>query len=396
VRDPCLLADATLLDPEAPAPVRGGLLVEEGRIAARLPAGAGGPGDACRIDLAGAPLGPGLIDVHHHGEVVFRPADDALDALRATSASLVRHGVTGFLPTTLAWPAPELAARVESLAAALDSAGGWPGAEPLGLHLEGPWIRPEAAGAQPADGIRGIDRVEVHGLLDRAAGVVRIVTLAPELTGSAALLAELDRRGIVPALGHTLASPAQLEAAAAAGARHVTHLFNAMGTLHQRGPGVAAAVLADDRLSCDVIADGVHVHPAWLRVASRVKGEQLLLITDRLDPPDGASQWVGSGAITRHGGAWRLADGRLAGSRLALHDAVWNCVSWSVMRTRHDALRAATLAPARLLGLEAERGTLRAGARADLVLWGEGREPLAVWVGGRLVHRHPAAPPALR
>jgi N-acetylglucosamine-6-phosphate deacetylase len=389
-----LLADATLLDPEAEAPRRGSLLLESGRIAARLAEGEPGPDDARRIELGGASLGPGLLDVHHHGELVLRPAHDAVEALRRASASLVRHGVTGFLPTTLAWPAPELADRVAALAAALGTAA-WPGAEPLGIHLEGPWIRPEAAGAQPAPGIRPCELAEVRALLDRAGGLVRLVTFAPELPGSAALLGELGRRGVAPALGHTLATPAQIEGAAAAGARHVTHLFNAMGPLHQRGPGVAGAVLAEDRLSCDVIADGAHVHPDWLRVAARVKGERLLLITDRVDPPPGSAAWADGSALASDGVAWRLADGRLAGSHLALHDAVRNCVRWRVMMTHHDAVRACTLAPARLLGIEAQRGTLRAGSRADLVLWSGAGEPLATWVAGRLVHRHAEAPGGL-
>jgi N-acetylglucosamine-6-phosphate deacetylase len=397
VPDRWLLADATLLDPEQSAPARGSLLLEGGRIAARLPAGAAEPQEARRVELARAPLGPGLLDVHHHGELVLRPAHDALVATRAASASLVRHGVTSFLPTTLAWPAPELAVRVTALAAALAEAVAWPGAEPLGLHLEGPWIRAEAAGAQPPAGIRPCDPAEVRALLDRAGGSVRMVTFAPEIEGSAALLAELGRRGIVPALGHTLAAPAQIEAAAAAGARHATHLFNAMGGLHQRAPGVAASVLAEDRLSCDVIADGAHVHPAWLRIAARVKGERLLLITDRIDPPAtlSAATWADGGPIASDGVAWRLGDGRLAGSHLALHDAVRNCVAWRVMATRHDALRAATLAPARLLGVESEYGTLRPGARADLVLWSEDGRPLVTWVAGRVVHRDAAAPAAL-
>lgn len=392
-----LLADATLLDPEAAGPVRGSLLVERGRIAARLPLGSPGPGDARRIELAGAPLGPGLLDLHHHGSLVLRPAHDAAAALRAASASMLRHGVTGFLPTTVAWPAPELCARVEALAAGL-GAGGWPGAEPLGLHLEGPWIRPEAAGAQPAVGIRPCDPAELRDLLDRTAGSVRMVTFAPEVEGAGGLLAELGRRGIMGAIGHTLANPTQVEAAAAAGARHATHLFNAMGPLHQRGPGVAASVLAEERLSCDVIADGAHVHPDWLRVAARVKGERLLLITDRIEPPEtlaAGAPWPGGETLHSDGTAWRLPDGRLAGSDLALHDAVRNCVAWRVMATRHDALRAATLAPARLLGIEAERGTLRPGARADLVLWSDTSEALAAWVGGRLAHRDAAAPAAV-
>lgn len=381
--DRLLLADATLLDPEADAPVRGSLLLDGGRIAARLSAGAPGPDDARRLDLAGAALSPGLLDLHHHGEAVLRPAHDAAAALTAASASLLRHGVTGFLPTTLAWPAPELASRVEALAAALAEAV-WPGAVPLGLHLEGPWIRAEAAGAQPLPGIRPADRAEACALLDRAGGLVRMVTLAPEIEGSAMLLGELGRRGIVAALGHTLATPAQLDAAAAAGARHVTHLFNAMGSLHQRGPGVAASLLADDRLSCDLIADGAHVHPDWLRIAARVKGQRWMLITDRIDPPDAAAPvWAEGGTLASDGTAWRLPDGRLAGSHLALHDAIRNCVEWRVAMTQLDALRACTLAPARLLGIESERGTLRVGARADLVQWSAAGDPIATWIAGR-------------
>jgi N-acetylglucosamine-6-phosphate deacetylase len=381
--DRLLLADALLEDPEAPGPTPGSLLVEDGRIAARLPADARGPEDALRIALAGLPLGPGLLDLHHHGELVLRAADGAADALISASASLVRHGVTAFLPATVAWPAPELASRVAAVLRALE-AGGWPGAAPLALHLEGPWIRTEAAGAQPVAGIRPYDPAEGRSLLDRAEGRVAMVTFAPEAPGARSLVAELGRRGIVAAVGHTLASPDELSAAADGGARHATHLFNAMGPLHQRGPGVAASILADDRLSADVIADGAHVHPDWLRVAARVKGERLVLITDRIELPEGAVSF-GSGRLESDGVAWRLPGGRLAGSHLRLDDALENCVRWRVM-ARHEAIRSATLAPARVLGIEAERGTLRPGARADLVLWDQDGAVRATWVAGRLVH----------
>ena len=391
-----LFADALLLDPEAPAPERGSLLVEDGRIVARLAAAAAGPGDALRVELGGAGLGPGLIDCHFHGDLVLRAPDDAAEALAAQSASLVRQGVTAFLPTTLAWPAAELAARVERIAAALadPAAGGWAGAVPLGLHLEGPWIRPEAAGAQPPAGIRAYDAQEGRSLLDRASGAVRMVTFAPELDGGRALAGELARRGVVAAIGHTLAAPDEIATAVAEGARHATHLFNAMGPLHHRGPGVAASVLAEERLTCDAIADGAHVHPEWLRVAARAKGAGLLLITDRIDPPAAGAEatptpavapapvWPGGARISSDGVAWRLPDGRLAGSHLTLHDAVGNCVRWRVM-TRLEALRACTLGPARLLGIEAERGTLRPGARADLVQWSETGAPVATWLAGR-------------
>lgn len=393
--DRLLLADATLLDPEAPdaAPARASLLVERGRIAARLPAEAAGPEDAERVSLAGGALSPGLIDLHWHGDLVLRPAGDAADALAAASAALVRSGVTGFLPTTVAWPADELAARVEALAAAIGGPHRWPGALPLGLHLEGPWIRAEAAGAQPPAGIRPYDPAEGADVLARAAGLLRMVTLAPELPGAPALLDALARAGAVAALGHTLADADAIGRAIDRGVTHVTHLFNAMGPLHQRLPGVAASVLAEDRLGCDVIADGAHVHPAWLRVAARAKGERLLLITDALEAPRGsdharpqpspATGGFGAHGLVSDGTAWRLPDGRLAGSHLRLHDAVRNVVRWRVM-TRHDALAAATVRPARLLGIEAERGTLRPGARADLVLWSDAGDLAAVWIGGRL------------
>jgi len=378
-----LLHNCVSIDPETGIAPRG-LLVEGGRIAATWPPDAAAPDGAARIDLGGARLAPGLLDLHHHGDAVLRAPDDAPDALRAASASMVRHGVTGFLPTTMAWPAPELAARVERLAEALES-GAWPGAIPIGLHLEGPWIRAEAAGAQPSSGIRPYDAAEAASLLERGGVAIRMVTLAPELPRAGQLIDELARRDIAIALGHTLADGAAIDEAVRAGARHVTHLFNAMGGIHQRGPGVAGALLAEDRLSCDVIADGAHVHPDWLRTAARAKGERLLLITDQIGAPGAEGGGFGSGSIRSDGSAWRLPDGRLAGSHLALDDAIDNVVRWRVM-TLLDAVAACTLRPARLLGIEAERGTLRVGARADLVAFDDSGAVLATWVEGRLAH----------
>jgi len=385
-----LLRAALLEDPAAASGAPGALLIEGERIAARWPAEAAPPPDAAVVDLDGS-LAPGLIDVHYHGDLVLREAHDALGALRAASASLARHGVTAFLPTTVAWPAAELTGRLAHLVEAL-AAGGWPGAVPLGLHLEGPWIRAEAAGAQPPAGIRAYDAAEGRVLFDRAGGAIRMVTLAPELPGARALEAELARRSIAIALGHTLADEAAIDAALAGGARHVTHLFNAMGALHQRGPGVAGRVLGDDRLSCDVIADGAHVHCDWLRVAARAKGDRLILISDRIEAPAGTS--FGSGPMHSDGVAWRLPDGRLAGSHLWLDDAVRNVAAWRVM-DRHDAIRACTVRPARLLGVEAERGTLQPGARADFAVFDRAGQLQATWIGGRPVPFAPEQPERL-
>ncbi|RIL07594.1 MAG: hypothetical protein DCC71_02385 [Proteobacteria bacterium] len=387
------LHDAILVDPESGSEAPGCLLLEGERIAARCGPDAPAPESARPTSLHGARLAPGFLDVHHHGELAACQIDDARGALRRASASLVRHGVTAFLPTTIAWPAPELLARVEHIATAI-ARSEWPGAVPLGLHLEGPWILSAAAGAQPPAGIRPYDPREGAALFDRAGSLLRMVTLAPELPGAAALQAELARRRVVVALGHTLAGEQDVRAAVERGACHVTHLFNAMGCTRHRDParpddapdGFAAVALAHEALGCDLIADGAHVHPDWLRIAARAKRERTVLISDRIDvPASGRDAWLGADRMRSDGVAWRLPDGRLAGSLLTLDVAARNVETWRVM-TRAEAIAACTVRPARLLGIERTRGTLAVGARADLVELDAAGEVRATWVAGRRVY----------
>ncbi|MEE9607095.1 MAG: N-acetylglucosamine-6-phosphate deacetylase [Myxococcota bacterium] len=374
-----LLHNAVLLDPEAAAPTPGSLLLADGRIAARLEPGQASPGDAERVDLAGRGLAPGFLDLHFHGSLIFAGAEGFGAALDEASASLLAHGTTAYLATTAAWSAAELAPRVARLAALL--AESREGAAAIGLHLEGPWISREAAGAQPAAAIRDYDPVEGAEVLARGEGLVRMVTLAPERAGAPALLAALEQRGIVAALGHSAARAEQVESAVERGARHVTHLFNAMGTLHHRQPGLAGAALCDDRLSCDLICDGVHVDPRMVRLAARAKRDRLVLITDRVDLPDGEASF-GSGALRDDGVALRLADGRLAGSRVTLDRALRNARVFAGLSLL-EAVAACSLRPARVLGVEAERGTLRQGARADLVVLGDDGEVCETWLAGQ-------------
>lgn len=375
------MRNALLLDPEARSPEPGSLLIEGGRIAARLGAGEPVSSDARTVDLGGCRLAPGFIDLHFHGALAFCGAEGFAEALNDAGESLLRHGTTAFLATTLAWPAPELAARVGRLASLLD---GRPAraASPIGIHLEGPWIHPGAAGAQPGEAIRPFERGEGEEVLERGEGWVRMVTLAPEIEGAAALQAALERRGIAIALGHSLARAEQVQDAVERGARHVTHLFNAMGPLHHRAPGLAGVALGDDRLTCDLICDGVHVDPAMVRVAARAKGERLILITDRVEPPGGESPGFGSGPLHDDGTAIRMADGGLAGSRLTLDRALGMAQEFAGLELL-EAVAACTLRPARVLGVESERGTLRPGARADFAVLDDAGHVVQTWIDGR-------------
>ncbi len=380
-----LLQPAALLDPEALAPRTGALLVDGGWIEAVLDANAAAAVDAERVDLGDALLAPGFVDLHYHGGLAFPPVHDAGAALRRASQELARHGTTAFLATTVALPQPDLVRLVSSLADEI-AGGQLPGAVAIGIHLEGPWIDSGAAGAQPTAGIRAAIAQEVDAVLGASDGVTRLVTFAPEVEGAGDLLDALARRGIAAAIGHTRAEPEALERAVAAGARHVTHLFNAMSGLHHRSRGVAGFALADDRLTCDLICDGVHVHPDVVRIAARAKGDRLVLITDRVDPPPAAGRGAGGGPHTVRrddGAAVRLQGGGLAGSRLTLDAAVRRFRQYTAVSLL-EAVTACTIRPARVLGLEHERGGLRPGARADLAVLGPDASVRETWIGGEV------------
>jgi len=375
-----LLTDCFLYTPEEYGP--GEVLVVNGRIAEvarRVETRQG----AEVVGLEGAILAPGLIDLHVHGGNGVDTMDGEAGAIAGLSAFVAAHGVTGFLPTTVTAPLPEIERALKAVRRAVD--GELPGAQVLGVHLEGPFFNRRRAGAQPLNWCVDPARDALQRLLATGEGLIRMMSLAPELPGALAAIETLTQHGIVASVGHTDATYAQAQAAFAAGARHVTHLFNAMSPLHHREPGVVGAALTTDGVMVQLIADGLHLHPATLAVVVRCKGvDEVLLITDAIAGaglPDGEYTMGRQRVIVRNGEA-RTPAGNLAGSTLTLERAVANMVRL-VGVPLSSSLQMASLNPARVLGLAQRKGRLAPGYDADLVCLDADFNVRLTVVGGR-------------
>jgi N-acetylglucosamine-6-phosphate deacetylase len=328
---------------------------------------------------------PGFMDIHIHGAAGHDTMDASPEGLRTLARFLVSHGVTSFLPTTLTAPHDAILNAVQSVA---QTPADPPtnGARILGIHLEGPYISAQYPGAQAPDAIRPPNPAEFRAYLD--AGPVRLVTLAPEVPGAEALIHEARRRGVAVALGHSAATYAQTVAAFDNGVSQTTHTFNAMSGLHHREPGAVGAALRDDRVYAQLIADGIHVHPAAMAILARCKGvAKTILISDAM-----AATGLGPGAYTLGGlpvtverDECRLASGALAGSVLTLDVALRRFMAATGLPLS-DAWVATSLAPATAMGLEQDFGFIAPGAVADLVLLDEGLNVVATVVDGRVVY----------
>jgi N-acetylglucosamine-6-phosphate deacetylase len=326
-----------------------------------------GTGDAPpdALDLGDALLAPGFVDLQVNGmgsvDFATAPAADIVGAVDA----LVAQGTTGMLLTICSAPLSDYDAILRT---AQQVRAQRPGAV-LGVHLEGPFLG-AARGAHPAGVLCPADLDFVGRVLDEFGDLVRLVTLAPEADPGLDATRLLVERGVVVALGHSTVDLPGASAAADAGARMVTHLFNGMSAMHHRAPGLAGAAFDDDRLVPSIIADFVHVHPALLRLALRARPDAVV-VTDAV---------ATTGEVTEREGAAYLADGTLAGSVLTMERAVQNLASVGISDAA--AVRYATANPARVLGLN-DRGRVTPGARADLVaLDPETRAVRSVWVAG--------------
>ena len=385
-----LLRDARLVLPETVVE-DGAIEIAGGRITRVYESGSVPPDtDAEVIDLGGALLFPGFVDIHIHGAVGVDLMSAGADDLRRVARFLASEGTTAWLPTTV----PADAAGYRSAADAVDAVmadqdAHTAAARVLGIHYEGPFVNPERHGALHAEHFQiypgeGAARNLLPRLRDSEACYV--TTLAPEIEGGIELTRDLAREGWIVSAGHTNADPLILDEARSAGVRHMTHFMNAMSGLHHRAPGAVGWGLMRDDVTCEIIADFVHVDPLALQVILRCKTpERVILVSDAVAPAglgDGDHQLWGE-TISVGGGRTRNARGDLAGSVITIRDAVRNLLSIGV--AAHDVGRMAATNPARLLGLEDECGSIREGLRADLVaLDTEGRVTLAL-VGGRRV-----------
>jgi N-acetylglucosamine-6-phosphate deacetylase len=361
------MADRLLIEGLSGRP--GSILVVGGRIE-ELDGPA--PSDVPRLDGSGLAAAPGFIELQVNG---VGDADFTADpsSIGRSGAALPAYGVTAFLPTVVTSPRGTVEAALEALGDGVD------GATPLGLHVEGPFISPSRLGAHEPSHRRDPDLGEIR---DWIGGGARMMTLAPELPGGLEAVAAVAEAGAIAAIGHTDADAETTARAIDAGARYATHLFNAMPRLDHRAPGAVGALLADDRVTIGLIADGVHVDPLLLGLVARVAPRRISLVSDAV------ATGLGGRALTHGPLGARLPDGTLAGGTAGLDHVVR---TFAAVADRQAAIAAVTQTPARLLGLEDGRGTLRPGGRADIVLLTPDLEVAVTIVGGSVAFRSPAA-----
>ena len=360
------------------------ILIDKGKII-----GIGTTGDFSKngniINAEGRIVSPGFIDVHIQGAGGADVLDGTYDGLSAISTTCAKFGVTGFLATTVFRPDGDNRHLSNVCECTRKNLGG---AHLLGIHLEGPFITPEKKGMIKSDCICEPSEKVLDEILKITEGNLRIMTIAPELENVTTIIKSLIKNGVVASFGHSNAAYEQTVKGIVSGISHVTHLFNAMPSMHHREPGPIPAIFEDGNITAQIIFDGVHIHPAMLKFVTKILGEErFVVITDGMQAmglPDGKYVYNYLEYESKNGTA-RYLDGTLIGTSLGMSQLVERCIKLSD-NTLRTAIRAASFNPAYVLGIESKKGSIEVGKDADIVIL---NKDFSVWktiINGKIVY----------
>ena len=340
------------------------------------------------IDASDKILAPGFIDIHIHGANGADVIEGKIESVERVASFIVKHGVTGFYPTTVTSPLEMIKRSIKSLVEAIRR--GVRGARILGIHTEGPFFSLEKAGAQDRRYLLKPSIDLINELLELGEGYIKRVTLAPEIDGALDAIRFLKNEGIVVAMGHTNATYDEAIRAIEAGATVANHIYNQMRNFHHRDPGILGAVLTRDDVYAEIIIDEVHHHYAAREIVIRCKGtDKVALITDSIMAtglPDG-EYMLGAQKIIIKNGVSRLPDGTLAGSTLTMDRAIRNTVR-HLNVSLQDAIKMATYVPAKIMGIDSRYGSIKIGKQGDLVILDNDMNVLKTIINGEVIYSH--------
>ena len=342
-------------------------------------------GQSYFLDYSDHYISPGFIDLHIHGALGRDFMDADMESFNIIGGHLARAGVSGYLATTLSSPFPAILKVIDSVKRSpifpLVS-------KPLGVHIEGPFLNVKQCGAQNANFIRGIAEEDIRSLTEATQGLKIVMTIAPEVENNMRFIHKLRENGIIVAIGHSEATYEQTLEGIRAGISHATHFFNAIPEFHHRDPGIVGAVLESEDVTVELICDGIHVHPASVRLVLGMKRpENICLITDSILAAGlGDGDYIlGDVDITVKGEETRLRDGSsLAGSVLTLNKAVKNVLEWTDLSI-NQVVQMASLNPARVLGLDKDMGSIEKGKYANLTVYDKDFQIKQTYVYGKPV-----------